>query len=183
MLLLRKRWLSVHSPQDALKRTSGLLTRPSEIRTVSYLLHPPLLDEVGLKSALEDYVSGFGERSKISVSLELPAGLGRLPDDVELSLFRVVQECLTNIHRHSGSTTAHVLLSRANGEITLEVSDQGHGMKLEVHESFIAGRSTGVGLRGMRKRVRQIGGTLKIQSKSDGTSVLVVLPVRQHSDS
>jgi PAS domain S-box-containing protein len=153
----------------------------SEIRTISYLLHPPLLDEVGLKSALSEYVKGFVERSKISVSLELPSDLERMPRDVELSLFRVVQECLTNIHRHSGSNTALVRLSRTPDEIKVEVSDQGCGMKAEIQESFFAGRGTGVGLRGMRERVRQIGGALQIQSNGTGTSVLVALPVRATS--
>jgi PAS domain S-box-containing protein len=154
----------------------------SEIRTISHLLHPPLLDEVGLRSAVEEYVHGFGERSKVRVNLDLPKDLERLPRDVELSLFRVVQECLTNIHRHSGSATAEVRLSRVPEEIRLEVSDEGCGMKPETRESFVAGKSTGVGLRGMRERVKQIGGTLQIQSNGKGTSVRVVLPVREGSN-
>jgi two-component system, NarL family, sensor kinase len=113
------------------------------------------------------------------VNLNLPSELERLPRDVELSLFRIVQECLTNIHRHSGSATADVCLVREPGEIHLEVSDQGCGMKVEVRESFLAGKSTGVGLRGMRERVKQIGGTLRIDSNGNGTSVLVVIPVRE----
>ena len=150
----------------------------SQTRTISHLLHPPLLDEVGLTSALSEYVQGFGERSKISVSLELPKDLERQPREVELTLFRIVQECLTNIHRHSGSHTARVRVSCMPGEIQVEVSDQGCGIKAEIQENFLAGRSTGVGLRGMRERVRQIGGSLQIQSNGNGTSVLVVLPVR-----
>jgi signal transduction histidine kinase len=114
----------------------------SDIRTISHLLHPPLLDEVGLESALSEYVQGFGERSKISVSLELPSDLERLPRDIEFSLFRVVQECLTNIHRHSGSQTARVRLWRTPGEIQVEVSDQGCGIKPEIQESFVAGCSS-----------------------------------------
>jgi PAS domain S-box-containing protein len=153
----------------------------SEIRTISYLLHPPLLDEVGLRSALEEYVHGFGERSNVRVNLDLPSELDRLPRDVELSLFRVVQECLTNIHRHSGSATADVRLVREPREIHLEVSDKGCGMKSEVRENFLAGKSTGVGLRGMRERVKQIGGTLRIDSNGNGTSVFVVIPVREGS--
>ena len=154
----------------------------SEIRTISHLLHPPLLDEVGLRSAVEEYVHGFGERSKVRVNLDLPNDLERLPRDVELSLFRIVQECLTNIHRHSGSAAAQVRLSREPGEIRLEVSDQGCGMRPEIRENFLAGKNTGVGLRGMRERVKQIGGTLQIHSNGTGTSVLVVLPLRQGSD-
>jgi PAS domain S-box-containing protein len=149
-----------------------------EIRTLSHLLHPPLLDEVGLGSALMEYVNGFVDRSKIQVHLELPHDLARLPREYELSLFRIVQECLTNIHRHSGSSTALVRLSRMPDEIILEVSDQGRGIDPETQERFFAGRTSGVGLRGMRERVRQIGGALQIQSTAGGTTVLAILPVR-----
>lgn len=148
----------------------------AEIRTVSHLLHPPLLDELGLKSALSEYIGGFGERSKIRVDFEVPSDLERLPSEIELALFRIVQECLTNIHRHSGSTTASVRVSRTPGEIELEISDNGRGISPEIQEKFFAGSSTGVGLRGMRERVRQVGGALQIQSNGNGTSILVVLP-------
>lgn len=149
----------------------------SEIRTISYLLHPPLLDEVGLKSALKEYVNGFGQRSNIGVILDLPSDLERLPRDVELSIFRIVQECLTNVHRHSGSGTARVELSHRPGEIQLQVSDQGHGMNHEIQDKFLAGKSSGVGLRGMRERIRQLGGRMQIQSSGNGTSIVVVLPI------
>jgi PAS domain S-box-containing protein len=149
----------------------------SEIRTISYLLHPPLLDEVGLISALHEYVNGFGERSNIRVSLDLPSDLERLPRDVELSIFRIVQECLTNVHRHSGSATARVQLSHKPGEIQLRVSDQGRGMSREMQDKFQAGQSPGVGLRGMRERIRQLGGGIQITSSVNGTSVIVVLPL------
>ena len=149
----------------------------TEIRTLSHLLHPPFLDEIGLQSALTEYVQGFGERSKIRVTLDLPPDMERLPRDYELSLFRIVQESLTNIHRHSGSQTAQVRLSRGPDEIQLEVRDQGRGMSLEAQEKFFAGKSSGVGLRGMRERVRQIGGALEIQSNGNGTAILVVLPM------
>ena len=99
----------------------------NEIRTLSHLLHPPLLDEIGLLSALKWYIEGFSERSKIKVTADMPSDLGRLPRDVELSLFRIVQECLTNIHRHSGSLTAFVRLARSRQEVTLEVKDEGRG--------------------------------------------------------
>jgi PAS domain S-box-containing protein len=148
----------------------------SEIRTVSYLLHPPLLDEVGLRSALEEYVNGFGQRSNIRVSLDLPSDLERLPRDVELSIFRIVQECLTNIHRHSGSATARVHLFHKPGEIQLEVSDQGRGIQREIQDKFLEGKSSGVGLRGMRERIRQLGGSMQIKSSGNGTSVNVFLP-------
>ena len=149
----------------------------SEIRTISHLLHPPLLDEVGLISALKEYVHGFGERSNIRVSLEFPSDLERLPRDVELSIFRIVQECLTNVHRHSGSAAASVHLSHKSGEIQLQVSDQGHGINREIQDKFREGKSSGVGLRGMKERIRQLGGGMQIQSSGNGTSVFVVLPI------
>jgi PAS domain S-box-containing protein len=149
----------------------------SEIRTISHLLHPPLLDEVGLISALKDYVSGFGERSNIRVNLDLPSDLERWPRDVELSIFRIVQECLTNVHRHSGSATAGVHLSHKPGEIQLQVSDRGRGIQREIQYKILAGRSSGVGLRGMRERIRQLGGGMQIQSSGNGTSIIVVLPI------
>jgi len=150
----------------------------SEIRTLSHLLHPPFLDEIGLKSALNEYVHGFGQRSKIRVGLNLPSELGRLPRDIELSLFRIVQECLTNIHRHSGSPSASVRLSRTPEQVQLEVSDEGRGMSSEIQEKFSAGISSGVGLRGMRERVRQLGGEMNIRTSGSGTAVVVVLPLR-----
>ena len=149
----------------------------SEIRTVSHLLHPPLLDEIGLESALTEYVHGFGERSNIRMTLDLPEKLGHLPRDYDMCVFRIVQECLTNIHRHSGSATAQVRLSRNQHELQLEVADQGRGIGPEIQEKFFAGKSTGVGLRGMRERVRQVGGSLKIESNGSGTSILVMLPI------
>ena len=149
----------------------------SEIRTISHLLHPPLLDEVGLISALNEYVNGFGERSNIRVNLDLPTDLERLPREVELSVFRIVQECLTNIHRHSGSATATVRLSHKPGEVQLQVSDQGRGINREIQDKFTAGKTSGVGLRGMRERIRQLEGRMQIQSSGNGTSVIVVLPI------
>jgi signal transduction histidine kinase len=148
----------------------------SKIRTISHLLHPPLLDEVGLVSALNEYVSGFAERSNIHVRLDLPSDLERLPRDVELSIFRIVQECLTNVHRHSGSATATVRLSHKPGEIQLHVSDQGRGVNQEIQDKFLVGQSSGVGLRGMRERIKQLGGGMQIRSSGNGTSVIVILP-------
>jgi PAS domain S-box-containing protein len=167
-----------------MKETSGLIDQSiSELRTISFLLHPPLLDELGLGSAVKRYVKGFGERSNIVVSLDVSPDLGRLPREVELSLFRIVQECLTNIHRHSHSATAGVRLSHLPGEIQLEISDQGRGISQEIQEKVFAGKSTGVGLRGMLERVRQIGGALHIQSNENGTSVLIVVPTRPEDHS
>ena len=136
----------------------------ADIRTMSYLFHPPLLDEMGLDSALKWYIDGFTERSKIAAALELPADWERLPQDYELCLFRIAQECLTNIHRHSGSSTARLRLLRSPGEIKLEVSDDGKGLDHETKSKIASGETVGVGLRGMRERVRQLGGKVEIRS-------------------
>jgi PAS domain S-box-containing protein len=149
----------------------------NEIRTLSHLLHPPLLDEIGLLSALKWYIDGFSERSKIRVTSDIPSDLGRLPRDVELSLFRIVQECLTNIHRHSGSLTAFVRLARSRQGVTLEVKDEGRGFSPN-GESIVSGsEAAGVGLRGMRERVSQLGGQFEITSNSTGTLVFARLPL------
>jgi len=148
-----------------------------EIRTLSYLLHPPLLDEAGLGSALRWYADGFSERSKIKVDLVLPADLDRLPDDLELVIFRIVQESLTNIHRHSGSSSAQICLRNSNGIVELEISDQGKGISPERLREMSAAQ-VGVGVRGMEERVHQFNGNLKIDSDANGTKVTVVLPVR-----
>jgi len=148
-----------------------------EIRTMSHLLHPPLLDEVGLDSALRWYVDGFAERSKISVDLQLaPDFSNGLPRDFALSLFRIVQECLTNIHRHSGSLSAFVAVERSADAITLTVNDQGRGMAPDLQARIATGESSGVGFRGMRERIRQFGGRLEVSSDENGTRILAVLP-------
>ena len=147
-----------------------------EIRTLSYLLHPPLLDEVGLRSALQWYVEGFSERSKIKVDLEVPKDMSRLPRDLELVIFRVVQESLTNVHRHSGSTSAKISLSFSRSVVSFEISDSGKGIKPGQHGEMNVAR-TGVGVRGMEERVRQFGGTLRIVSSGQGTRVEATLPI------
>lgn len=148
-----------------------------EIRTMSHLLHPPLLDEVGLESALRWYTDGFAERSKISVHLQLaPEFSAGLPRDLALALFRVVQECLTNVHRHSESTSAFVTLDRSLNEITLEVKDKGKGITPEIQSRISSGQSSGVGFRGMRERIRQFGGRLEVCSDEDSTRVVAILP-------
>jgi PAS domain S-box-containing protein len=147
-----------------------------EIRTLSYLLHPPLLDETGLASALRWYVEGFSERSKIQVEIDLPANLHRLPRELELVIFRVVQESLTNIHRHSGSSSARIHLSRSESAVEFEVSDRGKGMKPERLLEMTAAR-VGVGVRGMEERIRQFHGTLRIDSNGEGTKVAVTIPL------
>jgi PAS domain S-box-containing protein len=154
----------------------------ADIRTVSYLLHPPLLDEMGLHSALKWYVDGFAERSKISTQLELPADSERLPQYHELCLFRIAQECLTNIHRHSGSMTARVRLVRTPREIKLEVSDEGKGFNQETKGKIASGETAGVGLRGMRERLKQLGGSVEIDSNGNGTTVTATVPFAESQD-
>jgi two-component system, NarL family, sensor kinase len=151
----------------------------SKIRTVSYLLHPPMLDDMGLSSALPWLVEGFSQRSKVSVKLQIAPDLGRLPQEHELTLFRVVQECLTNIHRHSGSSTANVRLSRTATEITLEVEDSGKGIDQATTAKIASGVSAGVGMRGMRgmqERIKSVRGRMIVDSDQSGTSIVVILP-------
>jgi PAS domain S-box-containing protein len=149
-----------------------------EIRTMSHLLHPPLLDEVGLESALRWFVDGFTERSKVTVDLQLVPGFSQgLPRELALSLFRIVQESLTNVHRHSGSAKAFVGIVRSAGTITLEVRDEGRGIPPDIRSKISSGESTGVGLRGMRERIRQFGGRLDIFSTQEGTRIVAFLPL------
>lgn len=151
----------------------------TEIRTLSYLLHPPMLDELGLASALKSYAQGFAERSKINVEVELTSDLGQLPKEHELCLFRIAQECLTNVHRHSGSSIAIVRLARTLSRTELEIKDQGCGLDIDIQAKLASGESVGVGFRGMQERVAQIGGTLTVQFNGHGTSVMVALPTVQ----
>jgi PAS domain S-box-containing protein len=149
----------------------------SETRTLSHLLHPPLLDEIGLNSAMKWFVEEFGKRSGIRVTLTTECQ-HRLPTLVETMLFRVVQEALTNIHKHSGSTTAEVLLRTGHADVTLEVNDHGRGMPKELLErAGNRGSVAGVGLAGMRERVCEIGGDFRLKSSPEGTSIRVSIPV------
>jgi signal transduction histidine kinase len=161
--------------QDSLKLIDEL---SKELRTMSYLLHPPLLDEAGLPSAIRWYVEGFAERSKIRVSLDVAQDLGRLSSDLETTIFRIVQEGLTNIHRHSGSATASICVSRARRAVKVEISDHGKGMPASEHGTSTGVTKLGVGIQGMRERVRQLGGEFEIVSGSNGTSVIATLPER-----
>jgi PAS domain S-box-containing protein len=147
-----------------------------EIRTTSYLLHPPLLDEAGLTSALNWYVQGLAERSGMKIDLNLSDDLGRLPADMELAIFRVVQECLTNIHRHAESKTAFIRIARENGSICVEVRDKGKGISSE-RLAEIQSRGSGVGIAGIRERLRQFGGEMQIESNGSGTTVFAVIPL------
>ena len=151
-----------------------------EIRTLSYLLHPPMLDEVGLASALRWFASGFSKRSQIEIDLEIPESLGRFPRDLEIAAFRIVQETLTNVHRHSGSSTAKINIWRSTNQLRLKVEDQGKGMILPAfgkddRENAILG----VGISGIRERVRQLGGQMQIRSGEWGTALEVVFPLEE----
>ena len=151
-----------------------------EVRTISYLLYPPMLEEMGLKSAVSWYLDGFTKRSGIRTTFEVSPALGRLAPDVELATFRVLQESLTNVHRHSGSPTADVRLLLDDDNFILRVSDQGTGVNLNKFE--LPGQdwtgTHGVGLRGMRERMRQIEGNLELWSSEKGTTVTATVPLR-----
>jgi two-component system, NarL family, sensor kinase len=140
-----------------------------EIRTISHLLHPPLLDVAGLSSAIRWYVDGFSHRSKIEVDLQIDSDLGRLPAEIEITLFRVVQECLTNVYRHSGSDFCSISVRLDAQRLFMEIRDTGHGMRDRADGEI----SSGVGLRGMQERLRRLGGTLQIQSSEKGTTVRI----------
>jgi signal transduction histidine kinase len=145
-----------------------------EIRTLSYLLHPPMLDEAGLVLALDWYVEGFAQRSRMQIALDLPSESKRLPQEMELAIFRIVQEALTNVHRHSGSTSASVKLRIDSDSVRLNVADAGKGMSASREET---GRHAGVGIRGMRERVLHLNGEMEISSTDSGTTLKVTLPI------
>ncbi len=150
----------------------------SEIRTLSYLLHPPMLDETGLASAVEWYIRGFSERSKIAVTLDLSPQMGRFPRDVETAIFRMIQECLVNIHRHSSSATASIALRSSESGVSLTIRDEGCGISAETLNKLEEGTGDlGVGIGGMRERARQLGGSIAIKRANPGTLVEVTLPV------
>ena len=135
---------------------------------------------MGLLSALRWYVEGFSERSKVEVQLDVPVNLGRMPEEMELSIFRVVQECLTNIHRHAESPTAGIRITQDDAYLTVEIEDAGKGIPLEKQHALASSFQTGVGLYGMRERLRRLGGTLEIQSNGQGTRVMAILPFVRH---
>lgn len=146
-----------------------------EIRTTSYLLHPPLLDEMGLAGALQWYTHGLTERSGLKIELSVLEDVGRLSPDVELVIFRIVQEALTNVHRHSDSECATIRLARSNGSVTVEIEDYGKGIPSEKLRTLQT-RGAGVGLRGMQERVRHFRGKMQIDSNGTGTKITVTLP-------
>ncbi len=169
--------LSPAAAKSAQENTELIQEVSREIRTISHLLHPPLLDEAGLASALRWYVEGFAKRSGIEVNLEIPEELGRLPNPAEIAMFRVVQECLTNIHRHSGSPTASVRIAMQENRLSLEVEDSGKGIAEDAQRRMERSGQMGVGFSGMRERLGQLGGTLQLHSGRKGTLVKAVLPI------
>jgi len=176
------------SVPSAKRKSRGLLSECTaladkcirDVRTLSYVLHPPVLDEAGLGEAIRDYVDGFTKRSGIQVELEVPSHVGRMARDIELVLFRVVQESLTNIQRHSGSQQAKIRVNR-NSNLTLEISDFGRGLSATKQSGSDEARlEVGVGIPSMLERVKLIGGRLEIDSTSQGTKVRVTIPLERN---
>jgi signal transduction histidine kinase len=153
-----------------------------EVRTLVYLLHPPLLDEAGLLSAVRWYAEGFAKRSGISVRMDL-SEVGRLPRSIETALFRVVQESLTNVHRHASTATASIRLATTSDALVLEIQDEGHGPRdpLTLQNGTPPPGALGVGIQGMRERIRQLGGTFDVDFAETGTTVRVCLPLMKDS--
>jgi len=161
--------------RKALAESLTLLDQASrEIRTLSYLLHPPLLDERGLAAAVRWFADGFTQRSGVAVTLEVPPDLQRLPEEIEMALFRIVQEGLTNTHRHSGSSTATIRLVVDQNHVRLEVQDAGKGLPRSPAKGHMD--ALGVGITGMRERVKLLGGQMEMESGSHGTTIRVTVP-------
>ncbi len=150
------------------KEMVGTVT--TDIRNLSYLLHPPLIDELGLGPAIQEYAQGFQKRSGIRVHVEISSEIGRLSEDHEIALFRIIQEALGNIHRHSGSSVATIALRCRGGDIVLEVRDQGRGLPIGTRRT-----NQGVGVKSMQERLRQLGGSVEIESSDKGTMVRAIL--------
>jgi len=170
--------------EDLWSETEQLMQRCiSEVRTLSYLLHPPTMDEAGFVSAARWYVEGFAQRSGVKVTLDAPQELNRLPDALELALFRVLQEALTNVHRHSGASKAHVLILQDEDKVLLEVRDNGRGLPKELLTQFYAtGTGLGVGLAGVRERARELGGRMALESDHNGTLVGISIPTPRRKE-
>jgi signal transduction histidine kinase len=165
---------TVHASESKLITESAVLVDGllGEVRQLSHLLHPPTLDEMGLPSAIQWYSEQFAKRTNISVTLQMPNDFGRLSREKEIAMFRVVQESLANVQEHSGSATASIRLSKASSHVSVQVSDLGRGMSTKPSPD-----STGVGINGMRERLRQLGGVLSVHSNSRGTLVTADLPL------
>ena len=164
---------------DALSEIAALADQAlQEIRTTSYLLHPPLLDEAGFNSAAQWYVDGFGKRSGIKVRLDLATKRERLPITIETALFRVLQESLTNVHRHSGALEVSIRFQYQAETVMLEIRDRGRGIPTELLTRLReASSETGVGLAGMRERLNELNGKLEIESDAHGTSLRAIVPI------
>lgn len=171
------------SVQQAAADASQLVDRAiRQVRTISHLLHPPLLDEVGLGSALRWYLEGLSERSGIEIHLEIdPPDLGRLKPELETAIFRIIQEALTNMFRHSGARNGRVSLTESERDIVVRVRDDGKGIEEQVIQ--LRPESVGVGIGGMRQRVNELGGSLRLANANPGTIVEVVIPSRRHEPS
>jgi signal transduction histidine kinase len=176
---VRERLRSGTPPTDRVLAETLDLAEQSlqEVRTLSYLLHPPLLDVVGLGSALRWLATGFSERSGLAVEVAIQDGMETLPQDVGTALFRVAQECLANTHRHSGSSWARITLSRSDDLVDLQVLDGGRGFEREEDAGRRETAPVGVGLSGMRVRVEQLKGTLEVVSGPSGTRVSAAIPI------
>lgn len=149
----------------------------TEVRTLSYLLHPPMIDQAGLLTTLRWYVDGFEQRSGIMTTLDAPGDLGRLSRDVETSVFRIVQESLTNVQRHAGSATASVTIERLEDQLSVEIADQGRGLPQDLRGDRNALLAAGVGVAGINERVHELRGELTVRSSEAGTTVWVTLPI------
>jgi PAS domain S-box-containing protein len=177
---LRKLPASARSKRTALISEARKMIADSarQIRSISYLLHPPLLDELGLASAIEEYSQGFSQRTGIRVDIDLQFRAGRLSQEIETALFRILQESLGNIQKHSASETASIRLTSDRHGVSLEISDRGKGIPRPALDSYVARpQRLGVGILGMRERMRQLGGRLEISSNGPGTMVRAVLPI------
>jgi two-component system, NarL family, sensor kinase len=170
--------------KDALLECRDVVAKiGEEVRTLSYLLHPPLLDECGLASAVLWYAEGFKKRSGIRLNVQIDEDLVRLPTDAETALFRVLQESLTNVHRYSGTASAEIRIFQAGGNVHLEIGDHGKGIRVGAdHPSFAGTPTLGVGIPGMRERVRQLGGQLEVEFTPGGTRVHASLPVESSQE-
>ena len=149
---------------------------------MSYLLHPPLLEEAGLAAAIRWFAEGFATRTNIAVEVDIAADLPRMSRETEMAIFRLIQEALTNVHRHSGSPSATVRLIEDAENVVVEVEDRGKGMPADISNSAQAG-NVGVGLQGMRERIRQVGGRFEIKSGEGGTNIIAVLPLSREVSS
>ena len=149
-----------------------------EVRTISHLLHPPLLEELGFISAARWYVDEYGKRSQVQVSLRIEKSIGRLPREIEIALFRVLQESLTNVYRHAAARSVDIGIAGRDGLVVLTVADDGKGIPPDVLSRFDSGAAPGIGLAGMRERLAEFGGKMRVHSSSAGSVVEVTIPTR-----